>query len=148
MTDAPDAFELSDDAARLDRDLVHRWLSEQAYWSLGRPREVQDAAIDSSRNFGVYRARTGQQVAYARVVTDGATFGWLCDVFVEERLRGQGLGSMLLKGVCATLAPLQLSRLLLATADAHEVYRSFGFEELTNPERYMARSAGRTLGRS
>src|SRR5580765_3899184 len=79
----PDSFEFSADRARVDRAVVHRWMSEQAYWALGRSREVQDRAIDGSRNFGIYRSATGEQVAFARVVTDGATFAWICDVFVD-----------------------------------------------------------------
>lgn len=82
MTIAEDRYEISADPARVDAALVHHWLSTDAYWALGRPRAVQDAAIAASLNFGAYDKETGTQVACARVVTDHATFAWLCDVYV------------------------------------------------------------------
>ncbi|MCX6501712.1 MAG: GNAT family N-acetyltransferase [Microbacterium sp.] len=133
-------FDFSTDTARLDRALVHRWLSEASYWARGRERRVQDAAIDGSRNYGVYAA-DGRQVAYARVVTDGATFAWVCDVFVDPAARGHGIGKTLLAGVVADLEPLGLRRMALATADAHGLYEQFGFEVLATPERWMVRGA-------
>jgi GNAT superfamily N-acetyltransferase len=138
----PEGFELSTDSSRVDRELVHRWLSEEAYWALGRERAVQDRAIDSSRNYGLYRSSTGEQVAFARVVTDSATFAWLCDVFVDASVRGQGIGSALVAGVCADLEPLNLRRVVLATGDAHGVYAKFGFEPLPNPDRWMSLARG------
>lgn len=131
-------FVFSRDPAAVDHALVHRWLSEHAYWALGRSRETQETAMAASRNYGVYRADTGAQAAYARVVTDGATFAWLCDVFVDPAIRGQGIGKMLVAGVTADLAPLGLRRVLLATADAHGLYAQYGFAPLTAPERMMA----------
>lgn len=125
---------------RLDRDRVHRWLSEESYWARGRTRDTQEAAIEGSRNYGVYDDKTGVQVAYARVVTDGATFAWLCDVFVDAPFRGQGVGTMLVAGVLADLEPLGLKRIALATADAQEVYRPFGFTELSGPIAWMTRT--------
>ncbi|WP_405474197.1 GNAT family N-acetyltransferase [Paenarthrobacter ilicis] len=124
---------------RVDRDRIHQWLSEQSYWAQGRRREQQNAAIDASRNYGVYDIGTGEQVAYARVVTDGVTFAWLCDVFVATETRGQGIGKMLAAGVMAELETLDLKRVLLSTADAHGLYAQFGFTELTEPSRMMAR---------
>jgi GNAT superfamily N-acetyltransferase len=127
------------DAGRVDRALVHEWLSQRSYWARGRPRAVQDAAIDASRNYGMYRRGSGEQVAYARVVTDGVTFAWLCDVFVDERVRGQGIGKRLMAGVMDDLEPLGLTRTLLATHDAHELYAQFGFTALEEPARWMAK---------
>lgn len=129
----------SAEADRVDRARVHRWLSEQSYWAQGRGREKQDAAIDASRNYGVYDVETGEQVAYGRVVTDGVTFAWLCDVFVATEARGRGIGKMLAAGVMADLEPLDLRRTLLSTADAHGLYAQYGFAELTEPSRMMAR---------
>ncbi|WP_246021376.1 GNAT family N-acetyltransferase [Arthrobacter echini] len=106
----------SADAEKLDRPRIHQWLSEQSYWAKGRSREKQDAAIEGSRNYGVYDSRTDQQVAYARVVTDGVTFAWLCDVFVSAQVRGLGIGKMLTAGVVEDLEPLELKRILLSTA--------------------------------
>jgi len=132
-------YVFSPDRDRVDRALVHRWLSEKSYWALGLAREKQDAAIDASRNYGVYDLETGGQVAFGRVVTDGVTFAWLCDVFVATEARGQGLGKMLVAGVTADLEPLGLRRILLSTADAHGLYAQYGFTELAEPSRMMAK---------
>ena len=125
--------------AELDPALVHRWLSERSYWALGRSRATHDAAMAASRNYGMLDAVTGQQVACARVVTDGATFAWLCDVFVDEPARGHGVGVALLEGIVADLEPLGLTRTVLATRDAHGLYERFGFEPLANPGMWMLR---------
>ncbi|MCC4909648.1 GNAT family N-acetyltransferase [Microbacterium sp. cx-59] len=137
-----DLYVFTADPADLDRDLVHRWLSEQAYWALGRPREMQDAAMDASRNYGVRRRDTGAQVAFARIVTDNATFAWLCDVFVDPAERGNGVGKMLVRGALADIEPLHLRRTLLATADAHGLYAANGFTALAAPDRMMERRIG------
>jgi GNAT superfamily N-acetyltransferase len=137
----PAAYEFEQSTGRIDRARVHAWLSHEAYWALGRPREVQDAAIDGSRNYGIYRKDTGGQVAYARVITDGVTFAWLCDVFVAGPARGEGIGKALIAGVAADLDRLNLKRTVLVTGDAHELYGRFGFEALAAPQRWMAREA-------
>ncbi|MDF2507778.1 MAG: acetyltransferase, partial [Microbacterium sp.] len=95
-------------------------------------------AIDASRNYGVWDAN-GDQVAYARVVTDGVTFAWLCDVFVDEDARGEGIGKMLVEGVLADLLPLPVSRILLATSTAHGLYAQYGFAVPDDPKRYMVK---------
>jgi GNAT superfamily N-acetyltransferase len=129
---------VSADPSLLDVPRIHRWLSEDAYWSLGRTREVVERSIEHSLNFGAY-ADSGEQVGYARVVTDHATFAWLCDVYVDPSSRGAGVGTALLDAVTAQLAPLGLSRTLLATADAHSLYERYGFKPLAHPSRFMAR---------
>ncbi|RKE20693.1 GNAT family N-acetyltransferase [Streptomyces sp. TLI_171] len=133
----PAGYTVSTDPARLDRSAVHRWLSEDAYWALGRPREKQDLAIDGSLNFGLYEEGSGAQVGYARVVTDRATFAWLCDVFIAPQARGRGLGTALAAAVRDELAGLGLRRLLLATRDAHEVYAKVGFAPMAEPGKWM-----------
>ncbi|MFB7383181.1 GNAT family N-acetyltransferase [Kitasatospora purpeofusca] len=133
----PDGYEISTDPARLDAALIHRWLSEDAYWALGRSREKQDLAIAGSLNFGVYERASGTQLGYARVVTDRATFAWLCDVYIAPAARGRGLGTALAAAVRDHLAPYGLRRLLLATADAHPVYAKVGFEPMAKPEKWM-----------
>ncbi|MEV8018665.1 GNAT family N-acetyltransferase [Streptomyces sp. NPDC086554] len=142
MTDThqtlPAGYELSTDPARLDAERVHRWLSTDAYWALDRPREKQDQAIAGSLNFGVYEEVSGDQVAYARVVTDHATFAWLCDVYVDRAVRGKGLGGALVAGVRDHLEPCGLRRILLGTADAHGVYEKVGFKALEAPGNWMA----------
>lgn len=129
---------VSTDATLLDLDTVHRWLSTDAYWALGRPREVVERAVAGSVNFGAYD--DGRLVGYARVVTDRATFAWLCDVYVDPSRRGAGVGTALLDAVSAELSTWQVRRALLATADAHGVYERFGFSALEQPERWMART--------
>jgi GNAT superfamily N-acetyltransferase len=130
---------VSDDPGRLDRDLIHRWLSESSYWAGGRARETVDRSLDhGSIGFGVY-APDGAMVGFARVVTDRATFGWLCDVFVIEVHRGRGLGKALMEAAVTHPDLRHLKRYLLATADAHGFYGQFGFAALDNPERWMIR---------
>jgi GNAT superfamily N-acetyltransferase len=132
-----DGFQLSTDPRRIDVERVHRWLSTDAYWALGRPRETTDRAISGSTVFGIYRPDDGAQVAFARVVTDSATFAWLCDVYVDPAVRGRGLGTWLVTTVRDELATRGVRRILLATVDAHGLYAKLGFEPLANPARWM-----------
>ncbi|MGX1371302.1 GNAT superfamily N-acetyltransferase [Streptomyces canus] len=141
MTDIPplaEGYEISTDPGRVDAERVHHWLSTDAYWALGRSREKQDRAIAGSLNFGVYAVRTGDQVAYARVITDLASFAWLCDVYVDRSVRGEGIGTALVGAVREHLRPYDLRRILLATHDAHGVYERLGFAPLVEPDRWMA----------
>ncbi|MFE1833852.1 GNAT family N-acetyltransferase [Streptomyces sviceus] len=133
-----EGYEISTDPERVDAGRVHHWLSTDAYWAIGRPREKQDRAIAGSLNFGVYAVESGDQVAYARVVTDLATFAWLCDVYVDRSVRGEGIGTALVGAVREHLRPYGLRRVLLATRDAHGVYEKLGFAPLVEPDRWMA----------
>lgn len=128
-------FVISTDRSRLDVEAVHRFLSGSSYWSQGIPLEVVRRAIEHSLPFGIYRH--GEQVGFARVVTDFATFAYLADVFVLEAMRGQGLSKWLME--CITAHPdLQgLRRWMLATRDAHGLYAQYGFTPLKTPERMM-----------
>jgi GNAT superfamily N-acetyltransferase len=130
-----DGLTLTSDPTRLDLPQVHRWLSEQAYWALGRSWDVFERTVAGSRTYGVLDG--DEQVAFARAVTDGATFAWVCDVFVAAEHRGRGIGSWLVRAVVADLSGLGVERFLLATQDAHEVYRGLGFTELAEPGRWM-----------
>ncbi|WP_433128509.1 GNAT family N-acetyltransferase [Micromonospora sp. CA-240977] len=132
-----DGYLLSTDPARLDLALVHLWLSTDAYWALGRDRETTALAFAGSLPFGVYRPEDDRQVAVARVVTDGATFAWLCDVYVDRAERGRGLGGWLAGAIRDHLDDLGVRRILLATNDAHQVYARVGFTPLDVPERWM-----------
>lgn len=123
-----DGYELSGDRARIDFARVHRWLSTDTYWAAGRPLGQMRAALDGSEPVGIYRG--GEQVAVARVVTDGVTFAYLCDVYVAPAHRGLGLGSWLVGALRAHYAGLGVRRLLLVTRDAHEVYARHGFVEV------------------
>ncbi|MFC4021001.1 GNAT family N-acetyltransferase [Micromonospora sp. GCM10011542] len=133
----PDGYLLSTDPARLDLARVHHWLSTDAYWALGRDRETVVRAFAGSLPFGVYRPGDGRQVAVARVVTDRATFAWLCDVYVDRAERGRGLGTWLAGAVRDHLAELGVRRILLATLDAHGLYATVGFTPLDDPSRWM-----------
>lgn len=126
---------ISDDRALLDRPLIHRFLSERAYWSPNVPRATVDRAIDHSLCFGVYRS--GQQLGFARVVTDFATFAWLADVFIVEEERGKGLGKKLVAAIQAHPQLQSLRRFMLGTPDAHGLYAQFGFEPVKYPDRFM-----------
>lgn len=138
LAHAPDGYEISTDPGRLDAELIHKWLSRDAYWAMGRSRQAQDLAIANSLNFGAYRRVRGAQAGDARVVTDYATFGWLCDVYVAPADRGNGLGTALAATAVAHLVPCGLRRIVLATDDAHGVYAKIGFASLPNPEKWMA----------
>ncbi|MFJ8842840.1 GNAT family N-acetyltransferase [Streptomyces cyaneofuscatus] len=131
-----DGYEIDTDPDRLDVGLVHHWLSTDAFWALGRSRDTVERSIQGSLNFGVYAA-DGTQAAYARVVTDRATFAWLCDVYVAPAHRGLGLGVQLATAVRDHLAPYELKRTMLATLDAHELYKKVGFVPVPDPERLM-----------
>ncbi|MFJ6557583.1 GNAT family N-acetyltransferase [Streptomyces luteogriseus] len=134
----PEGYEISTDPGRVDRERVHHWLSTDAYWALGRSREKQDRAIEGSLNFGVHETVSGEQVAYARVITDRATFAWLCDVYVDPSVRGKGVGSALVAAVRDEMRQYGVRRVLLATHDAHGVYAKLGFAPLERPEHWMA----------
>jgi len=130
------AYEIDTDHDRLDLERVHEWLSTDAFWAIGRSFDVVQRAAAGSVNFGVYDPR-GAQVGYARVVTDGVTFGWLCDVYVAPEARGRGLGNALASAVVDATRPLGLKRLMLSTLDAHELYARVGFEPFPDPSRLM-----------
>ncbi len=131
-----DGFEIDTDRDRLDLERVHRWLSTDAFWAIGRSFDVVQRASAASVNFGVYDP-TGAQVGYARLVTDGVTFGWLCDVYVAPEARGRGLGKALASAVVDATRPLGLKRLMLSTLDAHELYARVGFQRFPDPDRLM-----------
>ncbi|WP_036964345.1 GNAT family N-acetyltransferase [Promicromonospora kroppenstedtii] len=132
-------YEFSTDPARIDAARVHELVARHTYWAKDRPREVMDAAIAGSRPYGVYRRATGEQVGFARIVTDGATFAWLADVIVDPELRGQGIGKLLVAGIVAELDQLGLRRTILATADAHGLYEQFGWTAVTEEYKWMER---------
>jgi GNAT superfamily N-acetyltransferase len=120
-------IEFSTDPARLDVSLIHRWLAEESYWAKRIPEAVLHKAIENSLCLGAYDRVTGEQVGFARVVTDYATFAYLCDVFVITDRQGQGIGKALVAAVCAELEPLGLRCWALATRDAHTLYEQFDF---------------------
>jgi GNAT superfamily N-acetyltransferase len=138
-------YTISTDRARLDVELIHKYLSESSYWAQGRPREVVERSIEHSLAFGIYLG--AQQVGFARVITDYATFAWIADVFVVEEFRGQGLGKWLSEVLIAHPELQGFRRWVLATKDAHELYRRVGFQELQRVERWMERRDPATVER-
>ena len=129
-------MEISTDRARLDVDLIHRFLS-QSYWATGRSRATVVRAIQNSLCFGVYHGP--EQIAFGRVITDYATFGYVADVFVVPEWRGKGVGKLLVDAIARHPDLQTLQTMLLATQDAHGLYKQFGFEVLGYPERMMGR---------
>ena len=121
-----DGYVLTTEKDRVDVDRVHRWLSEEAYWALGRPREVVEKTIDASWVWSVL-GPDGEQVAFLRAVTDALTFAWICDVFVDPAHRGHGIATWLSAEAVGDLTAAGVDRLVLATSSAHEVYRRVGF---------------------
>jgi GNAT superfamily N-acetyltransferase len=136
---------ISADPAWLDLDVIHSFLSQHSYWAQGIPRDVVVRSIANSLCFGVYAVTNGvtnegrTQIGFARVTTDRATFAYLGDVFILPGHRGRGLSKRLMETVLAHPDLQGLRRWLLATADAHELYRKFGFTQVGDPSRMMTR---------
>jgi GNAT superfamily N-acetyltransferase len=130
-----DEYTVSTDPAHLDRNAVYEYLHDEAYWSRGITRETFDRALDNSLNFTALRGST--LAGFARVVTDRATFAWLCDVFVLPAHRGHGVSRRLMDAVMAHPDLAGLRNFLLATRDAHGLYEKFGFAPLAEPRRWM-----------
>ena len=128
-------YEISTEPARLDVAAMHAYLT-RSYWSPNVPREIVERAARNSLCFGLYERAGGAQVGLARVVTDHATFAYLCDVYVLEEHRGHGLGKDLMRAVTAHPALAGARRAMLATRDAHGLYREFGFVDVV-AERLM-----------
>jgi len=129
-------FDISTEKSRLDVEMIRRFL-DSSYWAAGRSVETIQRSIDNSIPFGVYKG--SEQVGFARVITDYATFAWVADVFILESFQGQGLGKWLMEVIIAHPELQGFRRWVLATKDAHELYRRFGFTELKRPERWMER---------
>lgn len=131
-----DGLLLSDDESLLDLPKIHHWLCHESYWANGRDFETVEKAFNNSYSIGVYEEST--QLAVARIVSDCATFAWLCDVFVAKNSRGRGIGTWLAEASVEWAEMNGIKRIILATGDAHEVYARVGFEPLKSPERWMA----------
>lgn len=127
-------YDISTDSGRLQLDAIHDYLA-RSYWSPGIAKAVVARAIANSLCFGVYLE--DQQVGFARVITDRATFAYLADVYVLEAHRGQGLSKRLVETIQAHPELQGLRRFLLATADAHGLYAPFGFRPLAAPDRML-----------
>jgi GNAT superfamily N-acetyltransferase len=130
-----DEYVVSDERTRLDRAAVRRFIGDESYWAAGIPQSVMDKAIEHSLCFGMLRGDS--QVGFARVVTDRATFGYLCDVFVDPAHRGNGLGKWLVDCVLSHPDLQGLRRLSLVTRDAHALYTPHGFKPMADPTGYL-----------
>jgi GNAT superfamily N-acetyltransferase len=135
--DGNDGYVVSDDRARLDVGAIHAFLT-RSYWAPGIPLEIVERSVANSLCFGLY-APDGAQAGFARVITDRATFAYLCDVYVLEEHRGRGLSKLLMRCVHEHPELQNLRRFMLATADEHGLYAQFGFVTPSRPERLMER---------
>jgi GNAT superfamily N-acetyltransferase len=131
----PTGVRISTDQADVDLGWLVPALSERAYWALGRTRDQIERSLERSWS---YVALDGdRQVGFARVITDGVTFAWVCDVFVDEAERGRGIGDLLIGSITKDPRLAGLRRVMLATRDAHGLYERHGFVPLVSPERWM-----------
>jgi N-acetylglutamate synthase-like GNAT family acetyltransferase len=128
------SFTVTTDPASFDIDAIHAYLT-RSYWSPGIPRAVVERAIANSLSFGLFHG--ANQIGFARVITDRATYGYLADVYILEEFRGQGLATWLIECVCSHADLQGLRRFALATRDAHSLYRKFGFGEISDPSKHM-----------
>ena len=144
-----DGYEISTDRGRLDLRAIHAYLV-RSYWSPDIPLETVERAARNSLCFGVYQTASGAQIGFTRVVTDYATFAYLCDVYVLEEHRGRGLSKWMMREVMAHPALAGARRAMLATRDAHGLYEQFGFVvagkagnlmEIVRPDIYRVRAA-------
>jgi len=131
-------FNVSTDKQKIKLETVHRYLSEESYWARHIPMEIVVNAIDHSICVGVY-TEGGDMAGFARLVTDRATFGYVCDVFVLQQYRGRGISKFIMQVLCELADEFRLRRFILTTQDAHGLYRQSGFEIFPFPERMMSR---------
>ncbi len=132
-------FTISTERERLQIDAIHKFLSEESYWAKERTKEQTERAIKNSMPFGMYQG--ANQIGFARVVTDHATFAYLGDVFITEEFRGRGLSKWLLAAIMNHPDLQNLRRWILATKDAHGLYEKFEFSAFRFPERWMEKTA-------
>ena len=146
MTINKDDFEISTDREKLDLDFIHGFLSKEAYWSRNIPFESVKRAVDNSLNFGLYHKERPtdsrlppliHQIGFCRVITDYSTIAYLGDVFIIPTYRGKSLSKWMMQQVMSHPDLQGLRRWILLTADAHELYRQFGWQPIAKPERYM-----------
>ena len=129
-----DRFNISAEKEKMDIDLIHSFLT-QSYWAEGISKEIVRRSIEGALCFGVFE--NDRQVGFARMITDRATFAYLADVFIIEEYRGLGLSKWLMEFIMSYPDLQGLRRMILATRDAHELYKKFGFTLLNNVDRWM-----------
>jgi GNAT superfamily N-acetyltransferase len=128
-------FLISTDKSKLDAELIHNYLSKESYWAKNVPLEIVQRGIKGSICFGIYHQQ--KQIGFARVISDGAVFAWLADVFVLKEFQGKGLSKWMMKFILSHPDLQGLRRWMLGTKDAHGLYAQFGFKALDNPGRIM-----------
>jgi len=132
-------FLISTDQSKLNIDMIHTFLSESAYWAIGRSKQMVESSIKNSLCFGLYEPG-GKQIGFTRIVTDRTIFAWICDVFIVEEYRGKGLGKWMVQTVIKHPYLTNIKSLMLASTDAQDFYKKYaGFKALENPKRLMAR---------
>ena len=128
-------YTISNDKSLLNINVIYDYLSKESYWAKDIPLAIVEKSIDNSLCFGVYC--NDVQIGFARLITDKATFGYLADVFIVEQFRGKGLSKWLIETIHAHPKLQTLRGWFLATRDAHELYKKFGWQSLQNPARFM-----------
>lgn len=130
-----DDYCISTDRSKLDVDAIHNFLSTQSYWCQNIPFEKVKKSVDNSLNFGLYYK--DQQIGFARIISDFSTMAYLGDVYVIPEHRGKGLSKWMMQVIMSHPELQGLRRWMLLTADAHGLYKQFGWKEIANPDRYM-----------
>lgn len=130
-----DGFIFSTDKNRLNIPFIHQFLCNESYWAKGIPVDVVQRSIDNSLTVGIYFE--DEQIGFARVITDYATFGYLADVFVNSLFRGKGVSKHLMEFIVGIHELKGLRRMILATRDAHTLYGKYGFVPLKSPQNFM-----------
>ncbi|KDM93536.1 GNAT family N-acetyltransferase [Photobacterium galatheae] len=128
-------YAISTDQSRLDFRVIHGFLAN-SYWAKNIPETVMKKAIEHSLCFGIYHV-TGEQVGFARLITDKATFAYLADVFISDAHRGKGLSKKLMDDIVRHPDLQGLRRMVLATRDAHGLYAQYGFRPIQHPDSFM-----------
>jgi len=131
-----DGLFIDDDPALVDHDKIYRWIAEESWWAVGRSRDQVERSLAGSHVYGVY-ADAETMVAVTRVITDHATFAYLCDVYVDEAYRGKGIGPWLSREIVAAMKAIGINRFLLATKDKHSTYARAGFYPVERPQVWM-----------
>lgn len=135
ITETRGDFTITTDNTKLNLQTIHDFLSLESYWGKNIPVKTVKKALDNSLNFGLFHG--DKQIGYARVVSDYATIAYLGDVFVLSEYRGQGLSKWLMEKIIMHPDLQGLRRWILLTADAHELYRKYGWTNIKNPEKWM-----------
>ncbi|PKN97175.1 MAG: GNAT family N-acetyltransferase [Chloroflexi bacterium HGW-Chloroflexi-5] len=135
LTETNGEFTITTDKSKMDLATIHRFLSEESYWCKNVPVKRVKKAMDHSLNFGVFHG--DRQVGYARVISDFSSVAYLGDVFILKEFRGQGLSKWMMETIISHPELQGLRRWILLTADAHELYRKYGWTNIKNPEKWM-----------